>query len=72
MCMAKNTVAGTMIPGMRDGEVVVFTINGVAAISVPLHIWGNDWSPHEVSLIVGSIPTPEPGANQLWLPLMLP
>jgi hypothetical protein len=43
------------IPGMRDGEVVAFRVNGAPAVATPLFYWHDDHSTHRVDLNAGVI-----------------
>jgi hypothetical protein len=47
----EDATANPPIPGMRDGEVVVFQINGQPAIATPELIWHNDRVSHLVNLV---------------------
>jgi hypothetical protein len=42
------------IPGMRDGEIVEFRINGIPAVGRPSLYWRNDSNPHTVDLGIGA------------------
>ena len=42
------------IPGMRDGEIVEFRVNGVPAVAGPALYWENDATAHQVELSTGS------------------
>ncbi|MGC8782208.1 MAG: CARDB domain-containing protein, partial [Anaerolineae bacterium] len=46
--------ADPTIPGMRDGEIVEFRINGIPAVAQPSLYWKNDSTPHTVDLSIGS------------------
>jgi len=47
----EDATANPPIPGMRDGEVVAFQINGQPAIATPELVWHNDRTAHLVNLI---------------------
>jgi len=40
------------IPGMRDGELVTFRVDGALAKATPPFYWHNDHTPHQVDLVV--------------------
>ena len=42
------------IPGMRQGEIVEFRVNGIPAVAEPSLYWQNDQTPHQVDLSIGS------------------
>ncbi len=42
------------IPGMRDGELVTFMINGAIAVAKPSFYWHSDFLVHPVDLFVGT------------------
>jgi hypothetical protein len=46
----EDTSAATPIPGMRDGELVAFTVSGAPAVATPLFYWTNDHATHQVDL----------------------
>jgi hypothetical protein len=51
--------ASPPIPGMREGEVVTFMVNGGIAVAWPVLVWQNDKDLHQVNLTaVSSTPTP--------------
>jgi subtilase family serine protease len=45
--------ANPPIPGMRDGETVIFRVNGALAVPDPSLEWHDDKSPHRVDLEAG-------------------
>jgi hypothetical protein len=40
-------------PGMQDGEIVTFRVNGALAVATPLLAWHDDKSNHQVDLAAG-------------------
>ena len=64
----EQTVAGTPIPGMRNGEIVAFRVDGSGATPVPVLTWSNDWNSHLVDLY-GHKATPT--STPAYLPLIL-
>jgi hypothetical protein len=52
----EETVAGTPIPGMREGEVIAFAVDGVPATPSPVPTWTNDKASHQVDLSATSAP----------------
>ncbi len=46
----EDTSVTPPVPGMREGEVVAFYVNGVAATSVPTLTWTNDWALHLITV----------------------
>ncbi len=52
----EETVAGTPIPGMREGEVIAFAVNGVPATPSPVPTWTDDKASHRVDLSAASAP----------------
>lgn len=43
-----------VIPGMREGEIVEFRVNGVPAVTAPSLYWTNDQDLHQVELAIGA------------------
>lgn len=52
----EQTVAGNLVPGMRNGETVAFEVDGVSATADPALAWSNDWASHEVDLAAAANP----------------
>ncbi len=46
----EDTSASPAIPGMRDGELASFRVDGAPATATPLFYWHNDWAPHQADL----------------------
>ena len=40
-------------PGMQDGEIVTFRVNGALTVATPLLVWLDDKEPHQVDLAAG-------------------
>jgi len=51
----EDTTANPPIPGMRDGEQVLFKVNGALAVATPPFDWHNDHDTHRVDLNAGAI-----------------
>ena len=51
----EDTSVNPPIPGVRDGEMVIFQVNGATAVSTPLLIWHNDRLPHQIDLSAGNV-----------------
>jgi len=51
----EDASANPPIPGMRDGELVAFRVNGAPARATPLFYWHDDHASHRVDLVAGSI-----------------
>jgi len=51
----EDPTANPPIPGMRDGELVAFRVNGASAVATPLFYWHDDKASHRVDLAGGSI-----------------
>jgi len=51
----EDNTATPPIPGMRDGELVAFRVNGAPAVSTPLFYWHDDKASHRVDLAAGGI-----------------
>jgi hypothetical protein len=49
----EDTSVNPVIPGLRDGELVIFKVNGATAVSSPLLYWHDDRASHEVDLNAG-------------------
>jgi len=49
----EDLLANPAIPGMHDGELVVFKVNGSPATATPLLGWSNDQVSHNVNLNAG-------------------
>jgi hypothetical protein len=49
----EDSTARPVIPGLRDGELVIFKVNGATAVSSPLLYWHDDRASHEVDLNAG-------------------
>jgi len=47
----EDPTANPPIPGMRDGELVVFRVNGASAVATPLFYWHDDKASHRVDLV---------------------
>jgi hypothetical protein len=50
-----DTSANPPIPGMQDGELVAFRVNGAPAVAEPLLYWQDDHAAHQVDLNTGAI-----------------
>ncbi|RLC76237.1 MAG: hypothetical protein DRI61_13640, partial [Chloroflexi bacterium] len=50
----EDASADPPIPGMRDGEEVIFYVNGVGATASPVLSWHDDHDLHEVNLCASS------------------
>ena len=57
-----DDTASPPINGFREGETLVFRVNGIPVVSAPL-MWRDDWSPHPVSLEADHI--------HIYLPLVI-
>lgn len=51
----EDTSVNPPIPGMRDGELAIFYVNGALAVSTPLFNWHDDRLSHRVDLNAGVI-----------------
>jgi hypothetical protein len=51
----EDASANPPIPGMRDGELVAFRVNGAPAVATPLFYWQDDHATHRVDLAAGGI-----------------
>jgi len=51
----EDTSVNPAIPGMRDNELVIFTVNGEDAVSTPLLNWHDDRANHNIALASGGI-----------------
>lgn len=51
----EDTSAIPPIPGMRDGEIVSYSVNGAPAVASPLFYWSDDHSVHSVNLNAGNV-----------------
>jgi len=49
----EDLTASPAIPGMRDGETVIFRVNGALAVATPALAWYDDKTPHQVHLAAG-------------------
>jgi len=49
------------IPGMFEDEAITIRVDGEPATLAQPLLWQNDRTLHQATLIIGSIPTPEPG-----------
>jgi hypothetical protein len=49
----EDATANPPIPGMRDGELVAFRVNGASAVATPLFYWHDDKASHRVDLAGG-------------------
>lgn len=47
--------ANPPVPGMQDGETVIFRVNGALAVADPLLTWRDDKTPQEINLNVGAV-----------------
>ena len=69
----EDTSVSPPIPGMRQGEVVAFRVNGLPAVAEPELIWSNDREPHRVNLSGASSTIVEialyPGWNLVSIPV---
>jgi hypothetical protein len=52
----EDTSVSPPVPGMRNGEVVAFRVNGAAATASPELVWHNDHDLHQVALSATSAP----------------
>ena len=52
----EDTSVSPPVPGMRDGEVVAFYVNGAQATASPELVWSNDRDLHQVDLSATSAP----------------
>jgi len=52
----EEIVAGTPIPGMQEGEIIAFAVDGVPATPSPVPTWTNDRASHRVDLTATSAP----------------
>lgn len=43
------------IPGMRNGEIVSYSVNGAPAVASPLFYWSDDHAVHNVNLNAGNV-----------------
>jgi hypothetical protein len=50
----EDATASPPIPGMRDGELVRFRVDGLEASAVPLLFWHDDKDVHSIDLSVGT------------------
>jgi len=57
-----DDTASPPINGFREGETLVFRVNGIPVVTAPL-MWRDDWSPHPVSLEADHI--------HIYLPLVI-
>ncbi|MEZ4730155.1 MAG: CARDB domain-containing protein [Caldilineaceae bacterium] len=44
------------IPGMKEGEQVIFRVNGIMAKSTPALVWHDDKATHEITLAITNAP----------------
>jgi hypothetical protein len=44
-----------LIPGMRNGEIVSYSVNGAPAVASPLFNWSDDHAVHNINLNAGNI-----------------
>jgi len=51
----EDATANPPIPGMRDGELVAFRVNGAPAVATPSFYWHDDHASHRVNLAAGGI-----------------
>jgi len=51
----EDTSETPIIPGMRDGEMVEYRVNGAPAVASPLFYWHDDHASHHVDLNAGNI-----------------
>jgi hypothetical protein len=51
----EDATASPPIPGMKDGEMVEFRVNGAPAVATPPLYWRDDKTGHEVNLTAGPI-----------------
>lgn len=51
----EDASANPPIPGMRDGELAAFRVNGAPAVATPLLYWHDDHASHWVDLAAGGI-----------------
>jgi hypothetical protein len=62
----EDTTATPPIPGMRDGELVTFRVDGALAVATPLFYWHDDKASHRVDLAAGGIEGPSILLNPGW------
>lgn len=51
----EDTSAVPPIPGMREGEMVSYSVNGAPAVASPLFYWSDDHTSHGVNLNAGNM-----------------
>jgi len=51
----EDTSAVPPIPGMRNGEIVSYSVNGAPAVASPLFYWSDDHAVHNVDLNAGNV-----------------
>ncbi len=51
----EDTSETPIIPGMREGEMVEYRVNGGPAVSDPLFYWSDDHAAHNINLNAGNI-----------------
>lgn len=59
----EDTSVNPPVPGMRNGEVVSFRVNGVAATASPTLTWTNDRELHHVTLVASSPASCDPAGD---------
>jgi hypothetical protein len=67
----EDTSVNPPIPGMKDGEIVTFRVNGAVATAAPALVWQNDKDLHQVALTAWS-PTPTPTPSLTLTPTSTP
>lgn len=50
----EDTTADPAIPGMREGEIVIYKVNGAPAVATPTIYWEDDRASHLVNLNAGA------------------
>jgi len=62
----EDTSVSPTIPGMRSGEPIAFSVDGVSATSTPAQTWANDWKTvsHQVAL-AATLTAPPPAASNV-------
>lgn len=51
----EDSSAVPAIPGMRNGEIVSYSVNGAPAVALPLFYWSDDHAVHGVNLNAGNV-----------------
>lgn len=64
----EEIVEETTLPGMRDGELIAFTVNGQPATPAQAMVWRNDWSSHRVDLAAVGVPS---ASAVIYLPAVI-